>query len=48
MTFLPCTDKKENKIFLVYKEIQMGVVAESYMWKGFLIYVEMRKYLVLY
>ncbi len=44
------TDKKENKIFLiyVYKEIQMGAVAKSYMRKGFLIYEEMRKYLVIY
>jgi hypothetical protein len=28
------TDKKENKIFLVYKEIQKGSVAKSYMRKG--------------
>jgi hypothetical protein len=32
------TDKKENKIFLMYKEIQMGWGAKSYMRKGFLIY----------
>jgi hypothetical protein len=32
-----CTDKKENKIFLIYKEIQSGAVAKSYMRKGFLI-----------
>jgi hypothetical protein len=38
------TDKKENKIFLIYKEIQMGSGAKSYMRKGFLIYEEMRKY----
>ncbi len=30
------------------KEIQMGVVAKSYTRKGFLIYEEMRKYLVIY
>jgi hypothetical protein len=42
------TDKKENKVFLIYKEIQMGAVAKSYMRKGFLIYEEMRKYLVIY
>ncbi len=30
------TDKKENKIFLKYEEIQMGSVAKSYMRKGFL------------
>jgi hypothetical protein len=33
------TDKKENLIFLIYKEIQNGAVAKSYMRKGFLIYV---------
>ncbi len=32
------TDKKENQIFLIHKEIQSGVVAESFMRKGFLIY----------
>jgi hypothetical protein len=42
------TDKKENKIFLIYKEIQMGAVAKSYMRKCFLIYEEMCKYLVIY
>jgi hypothetical protein len=34
------TDKKEKKIFLIYKEIQSGAVAKSYMRKGFLIYEE--------
>jgi hypothetical protein len=35
MDFSPCleapsyTDKKENKIFLIYKEIQKGAVAKS-------------------
>ncbi len=38
------TDKKENRIFLIYREIQSGTVAKSYMRKGFLIYGEMRKY----
>jgi hypothetical protein len=42
------TDKKENKIFLIYKEIQSGAVAKSYMRKGFLIYEEMRKYFPIY
>jgi hypothetical protein len=42
------TDKKENKISLIYREIQMGAVAKSYMRKGFLIYEEMRKYLTIY
>jgi hypothetical protein len=32
------TDKKENQIFLIYKEIQNGVVAKSYMAYGLLIY----------
>jgi hypothetical protein len=26
---IPCTDKKENKIFLVYEEIQMGSGSKS-------------------
>jgi hypothetical protein len=38
------TDKKENQIFLIYKEIQSGAFAKSYMRKGFLIYEEMSKY----
>ncbi len=42
------TDKKENKISLIYKEIQKGAVAKSYIKKGFLIYDEMRKYLPIY
>ncbi len=40
--------KKENEIFLKYKEIQTGLVAKSYMRKDFLIYVVMRKYLTIY
>jgi hypothetical protein len=39
------TDKKESQILLIYKEIQNGAVAKSYMRKGFLIYEEMPKYL---
>ncbi len=42
------TDKKERKIFLIHKEIEMGSVAKSYMRKGFQIYEEMHKYLVIY
>jgi hypothetical protein len=38
-------DKKENQIFLIYKEVQSGPVAKSNMRKGFLIYEDMRKYL---
>jgi hypothetical protein len=40
--------KKEKKIFLIYKDIQNGAVAKSYMRKGFLIYEEMRKYFPIY
>jgi hypothetical protein len=43
-----CTDKKENQIFLIYKEIQSEAVAKSYMRKGFLIYEQMRKYFTIY
>jgi hypothetical protein len=42
------TDKKENQIFLKYKEIQTGAVAKSCMRKGFLIYEEKGKYLTIY
>jgi hypothetical protein len=42
------TDKKENPIFLIYKEIQSRAVAKSYLRKGFLIYEEMRKYFPIY
>ncbi len=38
------TDKKENKSFLIYREIQKVSGAESYMRKNFLIYEEMHKY----
>jgi hypothetical protein len=31
--------KKENKIFLIYKEIQSGAVGKSFMRKGFLKYM---------
>jgi hypothetical protein len=41
-------NKKENEIFLIYKEIPSGAVAKSYMRKGFLIYEEMRKYFPIY
>jgi len=32
------TDKKRKKIFLSYKEIQKGSVANSYMTKGLLMH----------
>jgi hypothetical protein len=38
------TDKRKNLTFLLYREIQSGAVAKSYVRKGFLIYEEMRKY----
>jgi hypothetical protein len=41
MLFVPVllyTDKKENQTFLIYKEIQNGAVAKSYMTNGLLIY----------
>jgi hypothetical protein len=41
-------DKKIKKKFLIYKEIQSGSGAKSYLRKGFLKYGEMHKYLVLY
>jgi hypothetical protein len=42
------TDKKENQIFLISKEIQNGTVAKPFMRKGCLRYEEMRKYLLIY
>ncbi len=42
------TDKKEKKIFLIYKGIQMGSGAKSYMRKGFLIHEEMRTFFSIY
>jgi hypothetical protein len=38
ITEVECTDKKENTIFLKYKEFQKGSVAKSYMTNGLLIY----------
>ncbi len=35
-----CTDKKEYQLFLIYREIQSGAVAKSYMTNGLLIYGE--------
>ncbi len=45
---LKYTVKKENQIFLMYKEIRIGAVAKLYMRKGFLIYEEVRKYFPIY
>jgi hypothetical protein len=42
------TDKKENKIFLIYKEIQNGAAAKSYMTNGLLIYGEIFAHFLIY
>ncbi len=42
------TDKKENKIFLIYREIQSGAVAKSYMTNGLLIYGEIFSHFLIY
>jgi hypothetical protein len=42
------TDKKENQIFLIYKEIQNGAVEKSYMITGLLIYGEIFAYFLIY
>jgi hypothetical protein len=41
-------DKKENKILLIYKEIQNGAVAKSYMTNGLLIYEEIFAHILIY
>jgi hypothetical protein len=42
------TDKKENQIFLKYKEIQNGAVATSFMTNGLLIYGEIFAHFLIY
>jgi len=42
------TDKQENKIFLIYTEIQNGAVAKSYMTNGLFIYGEIFAYFLIY
>jgi hypothetical protein len=42
------TDKKENKIFLICKEIQNGAVTKSYMTNGPLIYGEIFAHFLIY
>ncbi len=42
------TDKKEIQIFLIYKEIQNGAVAKSYMTYGLLIYGEIFAHFLIY
>jgi hypothetical protein len=43
-----CTDKKENQTFLIYREIQNGAVAKSYMTNGLLIYGEIFPHFLIY
>ncbi len=47
-SFNSYTDKKENQIFLIYKKIQSGAVAKSYMTKGLLIYGEIFAHFLIY
>ncbi len=42
------TGKKENKIFLICKEIQNGAVAKSYMTNGLLIFGEIFAHFLIY
>jgi hypothetical protein len=44
----PYTDKKENKFFLIYKEIQNRAVAKPYMTNGLLIYAEIVAHFPIY
>ncbi len=47
LTRIRCTDKK-SLIFLVYKEIQNGAVAKSYLTNGLLIYGEISAHFLIY
>jgi hypothetical protein len=42
------TDKKENQIFLINKEIQSGAFAKPYMTNGLLIYGEIFAHFLIY
>jgi hypothetical protein len=42
------TDKKEKQTFLIYKELQNGAVAKSYMTNGLLIYGEIFTHFLIY
>jgi hypothetical protein len=42
------TDKTEDQIFLIYKEIQNGAVAKSYMTNDLLIYGEIFAHVRIY
>jgi hypothetical protein len=41
-------DEKENKIFIIYKEIQNEAVAKSYMTNGLLLYGEIFEHFLMY
>jgi hypothetical protein len=43
-----CTNKKENQIFLIYREIQNGADAKSYMTNGLLIYRDIFAHFLIY
>jgi hypothetical protein len=47
-THTDCTDKKENQILLIYKEIQNGAVAKSYVTSGLLMYGEIFAHFLIY
>ncbi len=42
------TDKKEKEIFLIYQEMQNGLVAQQYMSKGLLIYGSILAHFLIY
>jgi hypothetical protein len=42
------TGKKENQIFLIYKEIQSGAVAKLYMTNGRLMYGKIFSHFLIY
>jgi hypothetical protein len=46
--YLAYTDKKENQIFLIYKDIQNGPVAKSYRTNDLLIYGEICAHFLIY
>ncbi len=45
---MPALIKKKTKFSVIYKDIQMGSGAKSYMRRGFLIYEEMHKFFPIY
>jgi hypothetical protein len=42
------TDKKENKVFQIYQEIQRGAVANSHITNGLLTYGEIFAHFLIY